>query len=335
MNESVNEEKDRHLSEEQFRRLRGRTATAVELFAWSDHLEACTSCARAATSVASVRGLVQALTRDEPAHLGADLIERLATHRADAIDRELADSHLPDCAACRDELARRTRFARRRYTWLAAAAALVLLVGGAALVRKRDAVTTPPAAATAVSSRTTLAIPRIAIELQSATSPLRGRPRNANTLEPLSPIGRVVLQDRPRFEWTPTGRAKYVVEIFDAEYRPVAVSPRLTVTQWTPPRPLPADRVLTWQVTAIDDAGSVTAPHPPMPEARFLILDRERARAIQRLEQQPRPALELGIAYAESGALAEAQQELSALIAANRDAETARDLLLQVQRVSP
>jgi hypothetical protein len=70
-------------------------------------------------------------------------------------------------------------------------------------------------------------------------------------------------------------------------------------------------------------------------EARFFILERERARLIRSLEQQGRPSIALGIAYAESGALAEAQRELSALIAANRDPETARQLLRQVQRASP
>jgi hypothetical protein len=330
MSESV------HLTEQELDRFRRNDAGAAELFAWADHLRSCADCARAATIDRRIGELVRTLDAEESDHLDFETLYALIDQSIQSIDREIAESHLEGCATCRDELADLRVFAREEQRprwnrwWLAAAAVLALVVTGAIVTARRDV--SPPAAPARVA---TLAIPPLAVELHAYTRELRGRGRDADALEPLSPIGRIVVEDRPLFEWTAVGRSRYVVEIFDEQYRPVATSQRLTATRWVPPDPLPADRILTWQVTAFDRSGSITAPRPPLSEARFFILERERARVIRSLEQQGRPSIALGIAYAESGALAEAQRELSALIAANRDPETARQLLLQVQRASP
>ena len=255
------------------------------------------------------------------------------------IDRELAESHLEICATCRADRLDLQRFAasekrpRRRFVYPVAAAAAAALVFVAIGVLREPAVKQPPAAAAVRVPQ--LHIPPAAIELRESVSELRGRTHAPNTLVPMSPVGRILIEERPVFEWTPMRRSRYVVEVFDDQYRPVAVSPRLSGTRWSPPRPLPAGRILTWQVTADDGTKSITSPQPPSGEARFQVLDRTRAAELHALETQPRPALSLAIAYAESGALAEAQEELSALIAANRDAAVARQLLAQVQRVSP
>lgn len=325
-----------HLTEQELDRFRRNDAGADEIFAWADHLGVCADCTRAATSDRRIGELVHAVRSEESDHLDFETLHALLDTGVHSIDREIAESHLEGCATCRDELADLRLFAReeRRPSWnrwwLAAAAALVLVVTGAILTVWREE--PRPVAPARVA---TLAIPPLAVELHAYTRELRGRGRDGSALEPLSPIGRIVVEDRPQFEWTAAGRSRYVVEIFDEQYRPVTTSPRLTATRWVPPHPLPADRILTWQVTAFDRAGSITAPRPPSSEARFFILERNRAQVIRSLEQRERPSMSLGIAYAESGALAEAQQELSALIAANRDVETARQLLQQVQRASP
>jgi hypothetical protein len=333
MSESV------HLTEQELDRFRRNDAGAAEIFAWADHLGACADCTRAATVDQRIGDMVRTIDAEGSAHLDFEPLNALLDGSIQPIDREIAESHLEGCATCRDELADLRLFAREERLrqphrwnrwWLAAAAALALLVTGAILTVRREA--PHPVAPVRVA---TLAIPPLAVELHAYTRELRGRARDASALEPLSPIGRIVVEDRPLFEWTAIGRSRYVVEIFDEQYRPVATSPRLTATRWVPAHPLPADRILTWQVTAFDRAGSITAPRPPSSEARFFILERDRARVIRSLEQQERPSISLGIAYAESGALAEAQQELSALIAANREVETARQLLQQVQRASP
>jgi hypothetical protein len=332
MSESV------HLTEQELDRFRRNAAGAAEIFAWADHLRACADCTRVATVGQRIGDLVRTVDAEGSDHLDFELFDALLDGSIQPIDREITESHLEGCTTCREELADLRLFAReqvpqsdrRNRWWLAAAAALALLVMGAILTVRREA--PRPEAPAHV---TVLAIPPLAVELHAYTRELRGRGRDASALEPLSPIGRIVVEDRPLFEWTAAGRSRYMVEIFDEQYRPVATSPRLTATRWVPPEPLPADRILTWQVTAFDRAGSITAPRPPSSEARFFILERARARVIRSLEQQERPSISLGIAYAESGALAEAQRELSALIAANREVETARQLLQQVQRASP
>ena len=325
-----------HLTEQELDRFRRNDAGAAELFAWADHLRSCADCTRAATIDRRVSDLVRTIDAEESDHLDFETLHALVDQSIQSIDREIAESHLEGCATCRDELADLRVFARAEQRpswnrwWLAAAAVLALVVTGAIVTSRHEV-----SRATAPARVATLAIPPLAVELHAYTRELRGRGRDAGALEPLSPIGRIVVEDRPLFEWTAAGRSRYVVEIFDEQYRPVATSPRLTATRWVPPEPLPADRILTWQVTAFDRSGSITAPRPPLSEARFFILERDRARLIRSLEQLERPSLSLGIAYAESGALAEAQRELSALIAADRDPETARQLLLQVQRASP
>ncbi len=322
-----------HLTSEQIERFRAHRATAAELFAWADHLAACSACAGLPLDPSRVAAIAEAETHLDYETLAELLpLSRWRERVAEGRVRASALLHLDLCPSCREELADLRRFAHRERrtrqlrTWrwpaaIASAAAIVLVVAIGRTPREQPV--------------PTLKIPKLAVELRDSSRELRGRAHDPDSLVPLSPIGRILIEDRPRFEWTPIGRSKYVVEVFDDQYRAVAVSPRLGATSWTPPRPLPAGRVLTWQVTADDGTTTFTAPRPPAGEARFSVLDRSRAGALHALEAGGRPSMPLAIRYAEDGALAEAQRELSALIAADRDAETARRLLAQVQRVSP
>ncbi len=274
--------------------------------------------------------LARELAAAEPFHPEFELLARVAEKSADAVDREIVETHAAGCANCRAELQDLRAYARSmnrgpaRPRLAALAAALTIAIAAAWFVdRSND---TPKA----------LQIPKLATDLAANERLLRGGARTQRDVGPLSPVGAMVLDDRPVFQWSGVRNARYRVEIFDEAFHPVAASPELLTTTWTPPRALPGGKTYLWQITAVIAGETFTVPQPPAPEARFHVIDRRSAGAIETLErEESRPSLGLGVAYAEAGALAEAQREFSALVAANREAERARTYLATVQAHTP
>jgi len=77
---------------------------------------------------------------------------------------------------------------------------------------------------------------------------------------------------------------------------------------------------------------SITAPQPPEPEARFLVLD---ALTLERIEETRRRTsrshLVLGILYAEAGLLDDAERELTALATLNPGVALPKGLLADLR----
>jgi len=286
------------------------------------------------------RGGMSTLFEPDQYHLDFELLARYAERSADDVERELVETHAEDCEECRAELDDliayvRTRRMPRRNVLLAVAAVLALItIGGSVLYERGGAL--GPAAPPAPRSYRELQIPSLAVELADSRRMLRSGAGAAGGIEPLSPVGSMLLDDRPTFRWSGARGARYRVDVFDARFHPIASSPELTSTSWRPPQPLPGGTTYVWQITAEHEGRTIAVPQPPAPEARFHVIDRGRAGAIGRLERsEVRPSLGLGVAYAEAGALSEAQRELSALIAANRETETALRFLRTVQAYTP
>ncbi|HEX8172050.1 MAG TPA: hypothetical protein VF824_16045 [Thermoanaerobaculia bacterium] len=262
-------------------------------------------------------------------HLTTEQIERLRSRRANGSELFAAHAHLAECESCRiasiDDarvLALRDSLREEanpsRWPWWLAAAAALAIVATLGVMRRPDPYL-----------RYDLRLPPIASELAATAHAMRGTRLGASTLEPLEPVGSVVVSGSPRFAWTPVPGARYRVEVFDASFRPVASSPWLTTHVWT--AALPEGRTYTWQVTAQRDDAVATAPQPPAPEARFHVADPAAIAKIARLEAEARPNIELAIAYAEAGAWPEAERELTRLVAAGEHAEAAARLLRIVQ----
>ncbi|HYI10350.1 MAG TPA: hypothetical protein VEK57_14920 [Thermoanaerobaculia bacterium] len=273
------------------------------------------------------------LATAEPFHPEFELLARVAEKSADAVDREIVETHAADCANCRAELQDLRAYVRSsqgaRQVWprlLAWAAGAMIAIAALWFVDRADR----PG-----DSLKALQIPKLAMSLAANERQLRGGERTLRDVGPLSPVGAMVLDDRPVFQWSGVRNGKYRVEIFDEAFHPVAASPELLTTSWTPPHALPGGRTYLWQITAVIAGETFTVPQPPAPEARFHVIDRRQALAIDALERNERPSLGLGVAYAEAGALAEAQREFSALVAANREAERARTYLATVQAHAP
>jgi hypothetical protein len=178
-----------------------------------------------------------------------------------------------------------------------------------------------------------LELPAVIQALAGQTGTLLGGVDDAGPFGPVEPMGRVVLEPRPRFSWSPvTGATGYTVAVFDDRFNEVArgqatATPGGGVPQWTPPAELARGRNYVWQVTAHLPSGDISAPSPPKPEARFRVLDAAAAAVVA--EQQRRLASEplaLGVLLAKAGLLTEAERELaragapgSALLASLRE----------------
>jgi hypothetical protein len=162
-------------------------------------------------------------------------------------------------------------------------------------------------------------------------SPLMGSADEGQRFAVIEPAGKVMLTDRPTLKWTRLGGAEgYVVEIYDAQFKLVSSSPSLTEISWTAPN-LARGQVYSWQVKAISGGQEFIAPLPTAPQAKFRILDQAAAAEIARARRDYASShLLLGLLYARSGLLAEAEQEFHALQKANPDSpgsEIARKLM--------
>lgn len=151
----------------------------------------------------------------------------------------------------------------------------------------------------------------------------------------ISPIGKIIADERPTFRWQPLdGALSYRVTITDpnSNYKMVIPpSPELSNTEWKADPPLKRGRIYTWQVTARTKGGDVNAPSRDEPEARFGVLEEEKAIELARAKRDyPRKHLALGVLYAQAGLLDDAVREFEALIIANPESMVAKNLLRDV-----
>jgi anti-sigma factor RsiW len=173
-------------------------------------------------------------------------------------------------------------------------------------------------------------------QLQGLTRPpsaLMGSSDPAREFSVIEPGGNVLLSDRPTFRWSKMeGATGYVVEVYDDQFKLVSSSPQLTGLSWTTMQPLPRGRVYSWQVKASKNGQETTSPRPPAPQAKFRVLDQEKANELTRAKRAYGSShLTLGLLYSEAGLLREAEAEFRLLRRANPDSEIARTLLRQVQ----
>jgi hypothetical protein len=196
-----------------------------------------------------------------------------------------------------------------------------------------------PAARRAVKSALMserLEAPAVTAELAGRRGTLLGAGNGGPGFSVLGPFGTVVRDERPHFRWRALADAtSYKVTVLDSDFNVVATSPPLTVTNWSPPSGLARGSVYSWQVAAVKgDGQQVLAPTAPAPEARFKILESEKASELVRAERvSPGSHLVRGVLYARVGLLDDAERELRALVAANPQSPSARKLLRSIQTI--
>ncbi|MBO0721587.1 MAG: hypothetical protein J2P41_12240, partial [Blastocatellia bacterium] len=150
----------------------------------------------------------------------------------------------------------------------------------------------------------------------------------------IEPVRTVTLSEQPILRWARLqGATSYVVEIYDENFDPVASSPRLSEPKWQPPQALKRGASYYWQVKAIKEGKESVSPAPPAPPAKFRIVDEAKARELERARRSYGSShLLLGLIYAESGLLDEAEAEFRTLQKSNPDSAIPDRLLHQVRQ---
>ena len=322
-----------HLTDEQWNGYRSRTLSPSELLEIDEHISVCEACRGLAVhppDLAQIRSLRAELS----VHL--EYAEVVAC--AEGNPSPESTQHLLECDLCAAEVddLRQFRAELRTSTrpstvtirrWMPAAiAAGVVFAAGLSFWYARPGKPVPAE----VVERPTSPNQRQALNLAAAAHRLerapildhlirkRGELLGVSTgpaFELTAPMGTAILTDRPRFEWKPLTRpARYVVAVFDENFNKVVESPEVAATAWQPESPLPRGQVFVWQVTARVGAGTVHAPVPPEPEARFEVVSVQEAREIESARRDhPGDHALMAELLAKDGALDEAGKEIDAL----------------------
>jgi hypothetical protein len=169
-------------------------------------------------------------------------------------------------------------------------------------------------------------------ELSAPGIKLMGPGDGETVFKLVSPLGRVIREDRPVLRWRPlSGATSYTVSLFDADFNRVARSAPQSATEWRVPVGLQRGRIYSWEVTAQKDGREINAPVAPQPRAQFKVVEAERLEELSVLQRRSRSHLALGVMYARSGLLAVAEREFQQLLKDNPHSSLARKLLRTVQ----
>ena len=162
---------------------------------------------------------------------------------------------------------------------------------------------------------------------------LRSGLETPGSFGPLDPIGIVIETDRPTFHWQPLEGAQHcTVTVYDSKLRQVASSGPLTRKEWTTPNALERGVTYSWQITALKEGETFLSPKPPLPEARFRVLDQRAFDALAKLKQSAGNShLAMGVFYWKHGLLDQAEREFQALAVANPNSPAVRELLANIR----
>jgi len=324
-----------------------RTLAPEDLLAVDDHVAGCDACRSRAAVLAPVAAPLAELRSDllpVESHLTDEQVGQYVGGGLTAGEKAPLQAHLGACATCAREVEELRAWARKRpgthRLVYAAAAAVLFLVLVPVVVRWRsgpDPEKQPSVAGLEALPAQEQQRVRASLEAGVAQPPaylsdLRGRPEalmggpTPESFRLVEPIATVSVSDRPTFRWQPlAGAEAYTVSVSDEALRPVAESPPVTETVWTPAQPLSRGRVYVWQVTAHRRGERVTAPAPPAPLAKLRVLEADSARLLDRVAREhPDSHLLLGVLYAQAGVRAEAEGHLAQVPPADRYFEVAR-----------
>ena len=162
---------------------------------------------------------------------------------------------------------------------------------------------------------------------------LRSGTEASSMFGPLEPVGVVIETDRPTFRWQKLeGAQNCTVTIYDAKLRQVQSSGPLTRLEWTTPIPLARGVTYSWQISALKEGETVVSPKPPLPEARFKVLDQRAVTALAKLrESAGNSHLAMGVFYWKHGLIEEAEREFQELAKANPNSSVAKELLASIR----
>jgi anti-sigma factor RsiW len=176
--------------------------------------------------------------------------------------------------------------------------------------------------------------PELIAQLGGKRELLLGSADATPPLELLAPLATVVESERPVFRWKALAAAQYQANVYDASYKMIEASGWIRQTEWQPTQPLRRGARYSWQVEVRRNGTDFTVPVPPMPEARFQVLDAAGEGRITRMRSEWADShLVLGVTYAKLGLLDDAARELSELDEQNPGSSTTAGLRASVDRL--
>lgn len=338
-----------HIGQQQVEAYWKGTLPLPELVRLDEHIESCELC-RTLLFDAAPSSLIPT-----EAHLSYEDLETWVNQSAPAGQRQQVEAHLAACPACRAEADDLQRFRQQLQrtkprAWMkpAAVAAAILVaviavwqfrpdVSPSLTIALRDNGRTVGLDSTgrligfeslhpAASARLTNLLRggewniQTPVGLSTAPTSFLGPGGSPSAFHLTSPLGKVIVEDRPVFSWSSLPGAMYRVHITDDQFQPVVESEPLRQPNWQPSQPLPRAKVLIWQVAATRGTETTRVPQPPQPEARFLIAASELAMRITEAQARtPLSRLELAALYSDAGMLEECERELQLLAGENKE----------------
>jgi len=176
--------------------------------------------------------------------------------------------------------------------------------------------------------------PAILDDLALEKSAIRSSAADQPSFKLISPGQAVIIENRPVFKWEPLkGALGYRVYIASrANWAGMASSTLDSSTlEWIPPTPLRRGETYTWVVSAITEKGELTVPASSEPERKFKVLGAQDLNALIMLKGHTSSHLVLGLFYAQSGLVFDAEKELQLLSNENADSTFAAKLLDQAR----
>ena len=171
----------------------------------------------------------------------------------------------------------------------------------------------------------------------SQAETMLGNTAAASPFQVISPVDRVVSDDRPAFAWqSMPGATGYRVRVYAGGYRKVAESPTLHGLNWPCPVALARGQNYTWTVTATSSTGEVRTPAPPQPEAVFQVMGSAPAAGIESALRGPANGhLLLAVLYAKAGAVDDAGEQLDLLAKENPNSPIVARLKSSLNQATP
>jgi len=189
---------------------------------------------------------------------------------------------------------------------------------------------------------TTLASGRLAVGSAShfntsQQETMLGAPVTAPLFKVISPVNRVVIDDRPTFAWDPMPSATgYRVRVYAAGYHKIVESPLVHGTSWQTNPSLQRGQTYTWTVTAESPRGEIREPAPPQPEAAFQVVDTHTATTLEQASSsRGTDHLLLAVLYARAGVVDEARIQLDQLAAQNPGSKLVDQLRVSLNQSAP
>jgi hypothetical protein len=180
----------------------------------------------------------------------------------------------------------------------------------------------------------TIEVPELIAQLRGKPGLLLGSADGTPPLELLAPLATVVESEWPVFRWKALDRAQYQVNLYDSRYASVGASGWIHQTQWQVSQPLRRGERYSWQVKVRRGGTDFTVPVPPMPEARFQVLDAAGEEKISAMRSEWADShLVLGVAYARVGLLDDAARQLRGLDEQNPGSPATAALRASIERL--